>query len=316
VAFFVVYIAIVQGGQSAGQFFSFGPNIAQAIASIRRILDTRPSPTGVIEELPPSARSPPVSPRADVHFRNVTFVYPSRNTPIFQHLNVSIQSGQFVAFVGPSGCGKSTFVSLLERFYEPTQGSIMVGGQDIRSLDCASYRRTLSLVAQEPKLFEGSIKENLLLGLAADGPVPDEEQMVQACKQAEIHDFISSLPDGYSTELGINAQSALSGGQKQRLCIARALIRDPRLLLLDEATSSLDSTSERLIQDAMECLAGRKTMTIIAVAHRLATVQKADVIFVFGEGQPGHGSRIVEQGTHHELLQKRQVYWQMVRLLI
>jgi ABC-type multidrug transport system fused ATPase/permease subunit len=187
-----------------------------------------------------------------------------------------------------------------------------VGGQDIRTLNRASYRRTLSLVAQEPKLFEGSIKENLLLGLAADDPVPDEEQMVQACKQAEIHEFITSLPDGYSTELGINAQASLSGGQKQRLCIARALIRNPRLLLLDEATSSLDSTSERLIQDVMERLAGRNTMTIIAVAHRLATVQKADVIFVFAEGQAGHSSRIVEQGTHHELLQKREVYWQMV----
>jgi ABC-type multidrug transport system fused ATPase/permease subunit len=266
----------------------------------------------VIQELSPSALSPPVSSRADVHFRNVTFAYPSRNTPVFQYLNVSIQSGQFVAFVGPSGCGKSTLISLLERFYEPTQGSVIVGGQDIRTLNRASYRRTLSLVAQEPKLFEGSIKENLLLGLAADDPVPDEEQMVQACKQAEIHEFITSLPDGYSTELGINAQASLSGGQKQRLCIARALIRNPRLLLLDEATSSLDSTSERLIQDAMERLAGRNTMTIIAVAHRLATVQKADVIFVFVEGQAGHSSRIVEQGTHHELLQKREVYWQMV----
>ncbi|EAW15287.1 ABC transporter ATP-binding protein [Aspergillus clavatus NRRL 1] len=310
VAFFVVYIAIVQGGQSAGQFFSFGPNIAQTIASVRRILDTRSTAVKVDQMAQPTSNQA-LSSQADINFRNVTFHYPSRDLPIFQHLNVSIQSGQFVAFVGPSGCGKSTLISLLERFYEPTHGTVEVGGQDIRAVDCTSYRRFLSLVAQEPRLFEGTIRENLLLGLAGDDPAADEEQMINACKQAEIHDFITSLADGYATELGINAQASLSGGQKQRLCIARALIRRPRLLLLDEATSSLDSTSERLIQEAMEKLAGKKSMTIIAVAHRLATIQKADVIFVFGEGERGAGSRIVEQGTHPELLQRRGVYWQM-----
>ena len=166
-------------------------------------------------------------------------------------------------------------------------------------------------MAQEPRLFEGSIQENLLLGVDKDSV--SEEQMHQACKDAEIHDFIISLPEGYGTELGINTQTALSGGQKQRLCLARALLRRPKLLLLDEATSSLDSQSEKLVQAAIERLAGQRSMTVIAVAHRLATIQKADVIFVFGEGEEGKGSRILEKGTHSELLRRRGAYWGMCR---
>jgi ABC-type multidrug transport system fused ATPase/permease subunit len=233
----------------------------------------------------------------------------------FSDLNISIESGQFVAFVGPSGCGKSTVISLLERFYDPTSGKILFGGRDISSIQRASYRKALSLVAQEPKLFEGTIRDNLLLGIEDNEDLQTEERMIQACKDAEIHDFISSLPEGYLTGLGVNAQTSLSGGQKQRLCIARALIRKPLLLLLDEATSSLDSQSEKLVQEAMERLAGKKSMTIIAVAHRLATIQKADVIFVFGEGARGQGSKILEKGSHHELLRRKGPYWQMVRIL-
>lgn len=300
---------------------------------------------------------------ASIRFTNVTFRYPTRDTPIYRNLNLSIESGQFVAFVGPSGCGKTTVISLLERFYEPLSGTITFNGHDIRNIELSSYRRTLSLVAQEPKLFDGTIRENLVLGLEDDdegedegeaepgaesqgrlGPKADvesatdavektgqegsrdngpkktkipEERIVQACKDAEIHDFIISLPDGYDTSLGINTQTSLSGGQKQRLCLARALLRQPSLLLLDEATSSLDSQSEKLVQGAIERLVftpgerGRG-MTVVAVAHRLATIQKADVIFVFGESEVGRGSRIVEHGTHHDLLRRRGAYWQMV----
>lgn len=160
----------------------------------------------------------------------------------------------------------------------------------------------------------------MLLGLegrTGQTPSSSEEEkeamVVSACKDAEIHDFIASLPDGYATELGVNAQVSLSGGQKQRLCIARALIRKPALLLLDEATSSLDSQSEKLVQGAMERLAMKRDVTIIAVAHRLATIQDADIIFVFGEDLDGHGSRILERGTHLELSARRGAYWQMVR---
>lgn len=315
--FFVVYIAIIQGGQSAGQFLSFGPNIAQTTASARRIFSTRSSTDDQQKHhstSPEPLLSVSPSHQANVCLREVTFQYPSRKVPVFSNVNVSISSGQFVAIVGPSGCGKSTIISLLERFYDPTSGVIEFGNQDIRSFKLISYRRALSLVAQEPKLFDGTIRENLLMGLETsdDDMAAREEQMIQACRDAEIHDFVTSLPDGYSTALGINAQLSLSGGQKQRICIARALIRSPQLLLLDEATSSLDSQSEKLVQSAMERLAGKKTMTIIVVAHRLATIQKADLILVMGEGGFGEGSRIVERGTHTELLQQRGAYWQMV----
>ncbi|PLB35394.1 ABC transporter ATP-binding protein [Aspergillus candidus] len=308
-AFFVVYIAIIQGGQAAGQFLSFGPNVAQARSSANRILASRKPVEGQLED--PAAEPMPPDLRPSVELRDVSFSYPGRDVLTFDKLNVSIESGQFIAFVGPSGCGKSTTISLLERFYDPTEGQILFGGRDITTIQRTSYRRSLSLVAQEPKLFEGTIRDNLLLGIEGTQGAQSEERLIQACKDAEIHDFITSLPDGYLTELGVNAQASLSGGQKQRLCIARALLRNPRLLLLDEATSSLDSQSEKLVQQAMERLAGTKSMTIIAVAHRLATIQKADVIFVFGEGAPGRGSTILEQGSHHELLRNKGAYWQM-----
>jgi ABC-type multidrug transport system fused ATPase/permease subunit len=244
-----------------------------------------------------------------LEFSRVSFQYATRGSPTLEDLTFKINGGQFVAFVGPSGCGKSTLISLLERFYEPTRGEILFSGRNLNELDVSSYRRTLALVSQEPKLFGGSIRDNLLLGLnLADS---DAQEMTRACQQAEIHDFIMSLPDGYSTELGINAQVSLSGGQKQRLCIARALLRNPAVLLLDEATSSLDSESERLIQDSLERLAGERNMIIVAVAHRLATIQKADCIYVFGDGEK-EGSRIAERGTHQELLKRGGLYFQMV----
>ncbi|KAL5043629.1 hypothetical protein BDW71DRAFT_210141 [Aspergillus fruticulosus] len=321
VQFFVVYIAIIQGGQMAGMMFSSGADIAQAKASAARIFQARtPSPTG--QGMALTLQEPRNPSDASIEFRNVSFRYPSRQTPVFTDLNLRIESGQFVAFVGPSGCGKSTLISLIERFYEPTQGSVLFGDVPISTLDIASYRRNLSLVAQDPKLFNASIRENLRLGIDPDNHEHDqdhdhdiEERMISACTAAEIHPFILSLPDGYNTALGTNASSSasLSGGQKQRLCIARSLLRNPRLLLLDEATSSLDSQSEKLVQQAMEKLAESRDLTIIAVAHRLATVQKADVIFVFGEDGTGAaaGSRVLERGTHQELLGMRGVYWQM-----
>lgn len=310
----MVYIAIIQSGQAAGQFLSFGPNIAQAKASANRILSARIPTVGQVES--PTAEPLPCDLQPSVQLRDVSFSYSSRNVPIFANLNISIGSGQFVAFVGPSGCGKSTVISLLERFYDPTKGSILFGGRDISSVKRSSYRDALSLVSQEPKLFEGTIRDNLLIGIDSEN-ISDslkEGRLIQACKDAEIHEFISSLPDGYLTELGVNAQTSLSGGQKQRLCIARALIRKPLLLLLDEATSSLDSQSEQLVQEAIERLASTKSMTIIAVAHRLATIQKADEIFVFGESAPGKGTEILEKGPHLDLLRNKGRYWQMVCL--
>ncbi|KAH8422518.1 ABC transporter ATP-binding protein [Aspergillus melleus] len=308
--FFVIYMGIVQSGQQAGQFFSYGSNYAHGIASANRILKSRlgiQSQDHSTDEKQSEGLNNDVG--ASIELRNVAFKYPTRDTPLFTGLNVDIKSGQFVAFVGPSGCGKTSVISLLERFYDPIRGSILMNGHDISSIDLASYRHALSLVAQEPKLFEGSIRENITLGLKDDDFTDDE--IIQVCKDAEIHDFITSLPQSYSTDLGVKAQASMSGGQRQRLCIARALLRKPTLLLLDEATSSLDSQSEKTVQAAIENLAGKKNMTIVAVAHRLATIQKADTIFVFGEGQPGRGSGVVEYGTHQELLRRRGTYWQM-----
>jgi ATP-binding cassette subfamily B (MDR/TAP) protein 1 len=313
-SFFVVYMSIILGGQQAGQFFSFGPNIAQATSSANRILNFRPA----LDEISAAAKLHKADQShksgAHIEFQNLGFKYESQDAPLFTGLDVTIESGQFVAFVGASGCGKTSLISILEQFYKPFRGAVLLNGEDIKSIDPTSYRRSLSLVAQEPQLFEGTIRDNITLGLKDSEYT--EEELVQACVDAEIHTFITSLPEGYSTDLGIKAQTALSGGQRQRLCIGRALLRKPSLLLLDEATSSLDSQSEKLVQAALERLAARRSMTIVAVAHRLATIQKADVIFVFGESQSGEGSRVVERGSHQELLQNRGTYWQMVRITI
>jgi ATP-binding cassette, subfamily B (MDR/TAP), member 1 len=185
-------------------------------------------------------------------------------------------------------------------FYEVQKGKILCNGSNIAELDIREYRKMISLVAQEPTLFQGSIKENILLGVEE---TTSTELLHQACRDAEIHDFIMSLPEGYQTDVGSKG-IALSGGQKQRIAIARALIRDPKILLLDEATSSLDSESEKLVQAAFE-RAG-KGRTMVVVAHRLATVQNADIIFVLGEG------KVLETGDHNQLLRKRGVYYQMV----
>lgn len=312
--FMVIYIAIVQGAQGAGQFFSFAPNIAQATAAANRIIGTRSDATQKEKENSTGTPLPWTEKKtgATIEFQNVAFKYPTRDTPIYRNLNLSIESGQFIAFVGPSGCGKTTIISLLEQFYEPNAGTITFNGLHLRDIELNSYRRALSLVAQEPKLFDGTIRENLILGLEDESSHVSDAKIIQAARDAEIHDFIISLPDGYETALGINAQTSLSGGQKQRMCLARALLRDPSLLLLDEATSSLDSQSEKLVQAAIDRLVGQRSMTVIAVAHRLATIQKADIIFVFGESEVGRGSRILERGTHHDLLRRRGAYWQMV----
>lgn len=280
---------------------SFGPNLAQATAAAKRILNFRIKSGGPSTLLP--MPQPPIdgSAGASLTFRDIHFTYPTRSVPIFHGLNLNIEAGQFAALVGPSGCGKTSIVSLLEQFYTIQRGSILFDGVDIRDLDLAEYRKAFSLVAQEATLFQGTIKENVLLG-AGTIKVSDE-QMFEACRQAEIHTFIQSLPEGYETDIGSRGV-ALSGGQKQRIAIARALIRNPRVLLLDEATSSLDSESERLVQGAFE-RAG-KGRTMVVVAHRLATVQNADVIFVLGDG-----GKVVESGKHSELASKRGVYWQM-----
>ena len=312
VQFFVVYVAIVQGGQAAGMFLGIAANIAFATAAGNRILSLRSKPNSTENGGPAGVKpASDAGEGARIELKDVSFKYPTRDTPVFEHLNLTIEKGQFVAFVGPSGCGKTTVVSLLERFYDIQSGAILVDGVNIRTLPPAVYRTSLALVSQEPTLFAGTVRSNLTLGLPDATSVADAE-LERACRDAEIHAFLASLPDSYATKLGGKAQAtALSGseagGQKQRLCVARALLRRPRVLLLDEATSSLDSQSERLVQAAVERVAAGRRVTVVAVAHRLATVQRADVIFVFGEG-----GKVAERGSHAELVRKRGVYWGMV----
>lgn len=301
--FFIIYIAIVQGGQAASQFLAIGPNVAQATAAAGRILsfrgDVEASSRGSAEDIIQAAEG------LGIEFRDVAFNYPTRNVPVYRNLSFTIGRGDYVAFVGPSGCGKTTIISLLERFYNASSGQILIDGTDIKQVPLGPYRASCALVSQEPTLFQGTILENLAIGLPHE---PSLEDVEEACRAAEIHDFIASLPQAFNTPLSASTHASLSGGQKQRLCIARAVLRKPRLLLLDEATSSLDSQSEALVQKAIEKVAGSGSVTVLVVAHRLATVQNAGRIMVLGEG-----GRVVEDGNHTQLVRKRGVYWDMCK---
>lgn len=306
--YMVVYIAVLQGGMSAGQWLSLGPSVSSAKAAAERIFAMRGDDDMADEEIFNAAGgdtgtvSVEKSATSGLEFKEVTFIYPGRSKPVLRNLNLRIEKGQFAAIVGPSGCGKSTIIALIERFYAPQAGQILLDGKDItHQTDIASYRSSLSLVAQEATLFSGTIRENILLGVSASSV--SEADLYKAADSAGVHEFIISLPLGYATPLGTSGL-ALSGGQQQRIALARALIRRPEILLLDEATSNLDSETEARVQEALE---GMEGVTRVVVAHRLATVKGADVIFVVGEE-----GKIVESGGHGELLGRRGVYWNMV----
>lgn len=307
-AFFVCYMAMIQGAEAASQVLSVAPNTAQATAAANRIFEIQSSADQERAGSSDKRSIPDTDGGVRVELRDVFFKYPTRDVQVFEDLNISIEKGQYAAFVGPSGCGKTTIISLLERFYDLGQerGAILCNGVNINDMNVYDYRRNLSLVAQEPTMFRGTVRDNILFGISDPSSVPDEK-IHQVCRDALIHDFITSLPQGYDTDVGQKGV-AMSGGQKQRIAIARALIRDPKLLLLDEATSALDSESEKIVQTAFE--RARKGRTMIAVAHRLSTIQSADVIFVFDDG------KVVEKGSHAELVTKRGVYWEMVCVVL
>ncbi|OJJ64851.1 hypothetical protein ASPSYDRAFT_139835 [Aspergillus sydowii CBS 593.65] len=300
--FFVCFSEVLFGAQSAGTVFSFAPDMGKAknaATEFRRLFDRKPDIDNWSDEGEKLETA-----EGEIEFKNVHFRYPTRpEQPVLRGLNLTVKPGQYVALVGPSGCGKSTTIALLERFYDAVAGSILVDGKDISKLNINSYRSFLALVSQEPTLYQGTIKENILLGIAEDDIA--EELLVKACKDANIYDFIMSLPEGFNTVVGSKG-GMLSGGQKQRVAIARALLRDPKILLLDEATSALDSESEKVVQAALDAAA--RGRTTIAVAHRLSTIQKADVIYVFDQG------KIVESGTHTELVHKKGRYYELVNL--
>ncbi|KAM0875416.1 hypothetical protein ACQ4PT_036806 [Festuca glaucescens] len=232
----------------------------------------------------------------DIEIREVEFTYPSReDNPILQGFSLTIPAGKVVALVGSSGCGKSTVISLVQRFYDPISGDIIIDGQNIKELDLKSLRRNIGSVSQEPALFSGTIMDNLRIGKMD----ATDEEIIEAAKTANVHSFISKLPNQYSTEVGERGVQ-LSGGQKQRIAIARAILKDPPILLLDEATSALDSESEKLVQDALDrAMQGR---TVILIAHRMSTIISADKIVVVENG------RVAQSGTHEELLEKSTFY--------
>ncbi|KAK9383188.1 P-loop containing nucleoside triphosphate hydrolase protein [Kockiozyma suomiensis] len=322
VQFFIVFISVIFGSQSAGVIFAFAPDMGKAKQASRNILR-------LFESVPlidswSTAGATPQDVIGDIEFRDVHFRYPTRpEVPVLRGLDLTIKSGQYVALVGSSGCGKSTAVGLIESFYLPSHGQILLDGQSIHDFNVNAYREYIALVQQEPVLYAGSIKYNISLGTSRN--VTDEE-IFEVAREANIHDFIMSLPDGYDTLCGSKG-ALLSGGQKQRVAIARALIRQPKILLLDEATSALDSESEKVVQEALDKAA--KGRTTVAVAHRLSTIQnvsyplqkifeesaantslivKADVIYVFENG------KVLESGTHQQLLANRSKYYELVQL--
>jgi ATP-binding cassette subfamily B (MDR/TAP) protein 1 len=262
----------------------------------------------VIERTPPIDTSDlsgiiPDTLQGEITLENIDFSYPARpDVPIFTNFNLTISPGTTVALVGESGSGKSTVVSLIQRFYDPNGGAVLVDGIDIKTLQLKWLRQQIGLVSQEPVLFSTSIRENIAYG--KDGATDKEIQA--AAVRANAANFINKMPEGYETQVG-EAGIQLSGGQKQRVAIARAILKNPGILLLDEATSALDAESERVVQDALEhIMVGRTT---VVVAHRLTTIRNANVIAVLQRGN------IVETGTHTELLRNPDgAYSQLVRL--
>ncbi|MTK09913.1 MAG: ABC transporter ATP-binding protein [Hungatella sp.] len=234
----------------------------------------------------------------EISFEDVSFEYPDDRNPVLSHISLKIRPGEKVALVGPSGGGKTTLCSLVPRFYDPTEGRILIDGQDIREVTLKSLRSTVGVVQQDVYLFSGTVFENIEYGR----PGASMEEVVSAARMAGAHEFITGLKDGYNTYVGERGVK-LSGGQKQRISIARVFLKNPPVLILDEATSALDNESEQLVSQSLERLSkGRTTVTI---AHRLTTIQNADRILVLSDNS------IVEEGNHEELLLKKGMYYQL-----
>ncbi len=286
---FVLFAGILVGPfSSAARVFAQVKEAQGATQRVFEILDAQPD----VRNDPAAHTLLPVA--GHVRVERVSFRYDPRR-PVLAELSFEAKPGELVALVGPTGAGKTTLINLLHRFYDPTDGRITVDGQDLRGVTVESWYQQVALVPQETVLFGGTILDNIRYGR----PQADTARVQAASKAAHAHDFIMGFPDAYETvvgEKGIN----LSGGQRQRIAIARAILKDPRVLLLDEATSSLDTESERVVQEALERLMNGRTTFV--VAHRLSTVQRADRILVLDKG------RLIEEGTHHQLLAQKGLY--------
>ncbi|KAI8820141.1 P-loop containing nucleoside triphosphate hydrolase protein [Fimicolochytrium jonesii] len=297
-----VLFGTVIGAFSLG---NVGPNIAnfaKAQAAAYTIFKT-------IDRIPPidsfdPAGLKPKNLSGHIVVEDVSFAYSSRpDIPVLNLMNMEVRPGQCVALVGHSGSGKSTIISLLERFYDPSNGAITIDGFDIKTLNVRHLRDLIGIVSQEPVLFNATIKQNIQYGTREEQTPPTDKDIEEACRMANAHDFISKLPNGYNTMVGEKG-ALLSGGERQRIAIARALIKKPAILLLDEATSALDTESERMVQAALDnATAGRST---IVIAHRLSTIMKADRIYVMDKGV------VVESGTHEDLMKRGSVYTALV----
>ncbi|KAK4348483.1 hypothetical protein RND71_031238 [Anisodus tanguticus] len=295
---FAVMIGGLALGQSAPSMSAFA-KARVAAAKIFRIIDHKPS---VDRNAKTGLELDSVS--GQVELKNVEFSYPSRpEIKILNNFNLIVPAGKTIALVGSSGSGKSTVVSLIERFYDPTSGQLLLDGNDIKTLKLKWLRQQIGLVSQEPALFATSIKENILLGR----PDATQIEIEEAARVANAHSFIIKLPDGFDTQVGERGLQ-LSGGQKQRIAIARAMLKNPAILLLDEATSALDSESEKLVQEALDrFMIGRTTLVI---AHRLSTIRKADLVAVVQQGS------VSEIGSHDELMSKGEngMYAKLIKM--
>jgi len=302
--FFVSLMSTTFGAIQAGNVFSFVPDVSSArgaAINVIELLDSKPdidadSDEGIVLK----------EAVGRIRFDGIHFRYPTRpGVRVLRDLSLTVEPGSYVAIVGPSGSGKSTTIQLAERFYDPLAGDVYLDDTKITELNVREYRKHIALVSQEPTLYDGTVKFNVLLGATKPIEEVTQEEIEKACADANILEFIHSLPDGFETKVG-GKGSQLSGGQKQRIAIARALLRNPRVLLLDEATSALDSESEKVVQAALDTAA--KGRTTIAIAHRLSTIQNADCIYFITEGA------VSESGTHEELLALKGGYYEYVQL--
>jgi subfamily B ATP-binding cassette protein MsbA len=286
---FLVYMMMVAGPMAS--FAGLYAQMREALGAGRRVFELLDTPA---EPLDAPGAIQPGRLRGEVRFLDVSFGYEGVR-PVLQDISLAVEPGEVMAVVGPSGVGKTTLVNLIPRFYDPTAGRIEIDGQDIRRLDLRGLRQQIGLVPQETFLFGGTVGENIAYGR----PGASQAEIVAAAQAANADEFVAGFPDGYQTVVGEKG-AKLSMGQRQRLTIARVLLKDPRILVLDEATSSLDTESERLVQEALERLMHGRTTFVIA--HRLTTIQRADRIIALQDG------RIVEQGPHEELVKRGGLY--------
>ncbi|MDQ0163079.1 ABC transporter ATP-binding protein [Aeribacillus alveayuensis] len=272
--------------------------LTQSIASMDRVFEFMDEPYDIVDK---KDAIEAVGIEGTIEFENVSFQYNEHEPFVLEKVNLKIEKGETVAFVGMSGGGKSTLVSLIPRFYDVTEGRILLDGVDIRDYKARSVRNQIGMVLQDNFLFSESVKANILIGM----PDATEEEVIEAAKAANAHDFIMNLPQGYDTKVGERGVK-LSGGQKQRIAIARVFLKNPPILIMDEATSALDLESEHLIQEALEKLA--KNRTTLIVAHRLSTITHADKIVLIENG------KIVEMGTHQELMNEKGNYFKLFQI--